>query len=136
MKGDFNGQCEVYACENNPATFYNFYTQKYYCGSCARRINDENHLVAKRKLGHKLCIPVTEHFDNNLSNKASVPVPEDVVDWRDADENGVVRIPDELDPLVNSVHLQLQIHLQDGSISNQAIVNIVWAAQKYFQKNG
>lgn len=38
-KGHKNGECNRTACENTPATWWNQYTQAFYCEPCARRIN-------------------------------------------------------------------------------------------------
>lgn len=38
-KGAKNGECNRTACENVPADWYNQYTQRWYCKSCADRIN-------------------------------------------------------------------------------------------------
>lgn len=53
-KGEFNGECNRTACNNNPANFFNHSTKKYYCGSCALKIN-EYHADAMRLYGHDLC---------------------------------------------------------------------------------
>lgn len=38
-KGHQGGECNRTACENFPATWFNLYTQAWYCQSCARKIN-------------------------------------------------------------------------------------------------
>lgn len=38
-KGEKGGMCNRTACENVPAEWYNQYTQRWYCKSCADRIN-------------------------------------------------------------------------------------------------
>jgi hypothetical protein len=38
-KGDFNGSCNVTACQRPVANFYNKSTKRYYCVDCAREIN-------------------------------------------------------------------------------------------------
>lgn len=55
MKGDHNELCNRTACSNRPATYYNHSTQKYYCISCAARINEYNATDALRLFGHDLC---------------------------------------------------------------------------------
>lgn len=59
-KGDFEGTCNITACSTGlPATWYNHSTRKYYCESCASRLNvDEfNRRDAQRMFGHDLCTP-------------------------------------------------------------------------------
>lgn len=39
-KGKKGGECKRWACDNGPAHWFNPNTHAYYCGACARRIND------------------------------------------------------------------------------------------------
>lgn len=39
-KGHRNGECNRTACINGPAEFYNSHTQRWYCYSCACKINN------------------------------------------------------------------------------------------------
>lgn len=60
QKGEFRGICNLTACQSGiPATWYNHSTRKYYCESCASRLNvDEfNRRDAQRMFGHDLCTP-------------------------------------------------------------------------------
>lgn len=42
-KGEAGGSCNVTACQRpNSAFYYNHSTQRHYCVSCARKINDAN----------------------------------------------------------------------------------------------
>lgn len=41
-KGDWTGECNRTVCKNKPATWVHKDTKKYYCGSCARKINKEH----------------------------------------------------------------------------------------------
>ena len=56
-KGDFNGSCNITACQKpNSATWFNHSTRKYYCKSCAMRLNSDpyNNSYAQKELGHNL----------------------------------------------------------------------------------
>lgn len=60
-KGEFNGKCNITSCQKpNSATWFNHSTRKYYCSSCAHRLNNDeyNKRDALRMFGHELC---TEH---------------------------------------------------------------------------
>lgn len=57
-KGEKNGKCNITRCETgDPATWYNHSTRKYYCKSCAMRLNHDpyNKRDAMRLFGHDLC---------------------------------------------------------------------------------
>lgn len=57
-KGDYNGSCNITACQRpNSATWYNHSTRKYYCPSCAIRLNTDpfNKRDSERIWGHTLC---------------------------------------------------------------------------------
>lgn len=56
-KGDYQGQCNVTRCESSePATWFNHSTRKYYCRSCAHRLNSDpfNKKYAEKRYGHDL----------------------------------------------------------------------------------
>ena len=36
---DYQKKCARVACDNKPAIYYNIMTKKYYCESCALKIN-------------------------------------------------------------------------------------------------
>lgn len=58
MKGDYNQECNITSCQKpNSATWYNHSTRKYYCESCAERLNNDefNKRDAMRLYGHDLC---------------------------------------------------------------------------------
>lgn len=55
-KGQIGGKCFRSACQSRPARWYNYSTRMYYCGDCARLINDQNHVDAMRTYGHDLCV--------------------------------------------------------------------------------
>lgn len=58
MKGEHNGICNKTDCTTgNKANFYNHSTRKYYCKSCAMKLNADpyNARDAQRLFGHELC---------------------------------------------------------------------------------
>jgi hypothetical protein len=55
-KGRFNGSCNVTACQQPGAAWYNSSTRAYYCASCAREIN----YWSKRDDDIIICTPVAE----------------------------------------------------------------------------
>lgn len=58
MKGNYNEECNITACQKPAsATWYNHSTRKYYCPSCARRLNSDpfNARDAQKMFGHTLC---------------------------------------------------------------------------------
>ena len=58
MKGEHNQECNVTSCQKpNSAVWFNHSTRKYYCPSCARKLNDDvfNARDAQKMFGHKLC---------------------------------------------------------------------------------
>lgn len=38
-KGERNGTCNISVCSNKPAIHFNRVMEKYYCTSCARKLN-------------------------------------------------------------------------------------------------
>ena len=56
-KGEYLGECNRTACQNTPATFFNYSTKMFYCRACAMLINQHNHADAHRLYGHDLCVP-------------------------------------------------------------------------------
>ena len=57
MKGNYGEDCNITSCQKpNSATWYNHSTQKYYCKSCAMRLNNDeyNKRDAMRMFGHNL----------------------------------------------------------------------------------
>ena len=61
-KGEFNGLCNRTACQEPPAIFYNFSTQLYYCGNCAKMINKVNP-ESYSIFGHELCIRMDKPYN-------------------------------------------------------------------------
>lgn len=57
MKGEYKGICNITRCDNENAEWYNHGTRKYYCKSCAIRLNNDefNKRDAQRLFGHDLC---------------------------------------------------------------------------------
>lgn len=43
LKGALNGNCNRTACQKPRAVYYNHSTQKHYCPTCAKMINEVNH---------------------------------------------------------------------------------------------
>lgn len=63
-KGEYLGSCNITACQKPAsATWYNHSTRKYYCKSCAMRLNNDPHNKkdSLRLFGHDLC---TERIQN------------------------------------------------------------------------
>jgi uncharacterized Zn ribbon protein len=61
-KGKLNGSCNITSCQKpNSATWYNHSTRKYYCESCANRLNNDefNKRDAMKMFGHDLCTKAT-----------------------------------------------------------------------------
>lgn len=59
-KGELHGECNRTACSNKNAKFFNHSTEKHYCGTCAKLINDANLGDSLRLYGHELCTIATE----------------------------------------------------------------------------
>jgi len=62
-KGFLNGTCNMSSCTTGEkATWYNHGNSKYYCSSCASRLNSDefNQRDAMRLFGHELCIDVED----------------------------------------------------------------------------
>ena len=58
MKGNYKEECNITACQKpNSAIWFNHSTRKYYCPSCAKRLNSDeyNKRDAIRIFGHDLC---------------------------------------------------------------------------------
>lgn len=54
-KGEYNSNCARTACTNGVATYFNHSTLKYYCKSCAMKLNFVNKNDAIEMFGHDLC---------------------------------------------------------------------------------
>ena len=54
-KGEFLGQCNRTVCSTQNAQFYNHSTRAYYCGACAKLINQANYNDSIILYGHVLC---------------------------------------------------------------------------------
>lgn len=58
MKGEYNQECNITSCQKpNSAVWFNHSTRKFYCESCAERLNNDyfNKIDAHRMFGHDLC---------------------------------------------------------------------------------
>jgi len=53
--------------------------------------------------------------------------------WSEADENGVIHVPDHLDPLINKVGFQLRFHTISGKNEVQTVCDIVAIVEKFFK---
>ena len=65
MKGNYNQECNRTACKNLRAVFYNKSTQKYYCASCAKLINDANRFDSMRLYGTPNLCELEENKQDN-----------------------------------------------------------------------
>jgi len=59
MKGAFDGHCNRTACQQPPARWWNKGTRKYYCQTCALRIN--------RVCAEIICVPCDESGEPDLT---------------------------------------------------------------------
>lgn len=59
---------------------------------------------------------------------------DEIANWTKPDDDGTIHIPDELDPLVNNVALQLRLHTIHGKNEIQTIANIVYFAEQFFRE--
>ena len=60
LKGELGGICNITSCTTGlKANFFNHSTRKYYCFTCAMRLNQDyfNKRDAMRLYGHDLCTP-------------------------------------------------------------------------------
>lgn len=55
-------------------------------------------------------------------------------DWTIADKDGIIHIPDELDPLFNKLGMQLRFHVYSDKNEIQTIADMVWIAEEFFKK--
>lgn len=60
------------------------------------------------------------------------PAPAQGVDWNKPDENGIIHVPDELDPLINKVATQIRFHTISGKSEEETVCDIVRNAEKFF----
>lgn len=62
MKGEYKQECNITMCQKpNSATWYNHANGKYYCKSCAMRLNnDEYNKKSVKEWGwnHELCTEI------------------------------------------------------------------------------
>jgi hypothetical protein len=49
--------------------------------------------------------------------------------------DGIIHVPDELDPLVNSIAVQFRFYQISGKSDNQTICDIAYMAQQFFKKH-
>lgn len=70
-KGLEGGSCNRTACQAPDAVWYNHSTQKWYCESCALKLNAVNHKDAQELYGFELCTCpdlYTEKVEGSLSH--------------------------------------------------------------------
>ncbi len=53
--------------------------------------------------------------------------------WSEADESGVINVPDYLDNLINKVGMQIRFHTISGKNEVQTVCDIVAIAEKFFK---
>lgn len=77
-KGKYLGSCNRSACLRPGATWWNHGSYAYYCGSCARELNEDvvNKRDAQQMFGHNLC--TNGEYDRNWDYRNNKPkaVPE------------------------------------------------------------
>ena len=56
-------------------------------------------------------------------------------EWNIPDENGIINVPDELDPLLNKIAMQIRFHTISGKNEAQTVCDILYAAEQFFNKN-
>ncbi len=131
-KGDFMGECNRTVCHDTPADYYNHSTQKYYCGPCANMINyPGGHADAMRLFGHDICTKVIYLPPAQTKDTSDTAAPT-IENWT-TPIDGIINVPDELDPLINSLGFQYRL----CTISNrfgeaEMICRMAYAAQKFF----
>lgn len=59
---------------------------------------------------------------------------EDKKHWSQADADGIIHVPDYLDPLINKVGFQLRFHTISGKNEVQTICDIVAICEKFFNE--
>lgn len=68
---------------------------------------------------------------NNYPTEAPSVNNED--DWSKPDAEGIIHVPDELDPLINKVAFQIRLwYISEVQTEPQAVCNIVYKAQQFF----
>ena len=55
--------------------------------------------------------------------------------WNQPSEEGVVNMPDELDPLFHKLGMQLRFHTISGKNEIHTLVDMVYIAHKFFTEN-
>lgn len=55
--------------------------------------------------------------------------------WCDPDKKGVIHVPDELDPLINSIAFQHKLHtISQHFCENEMYARMVYSSEKFFNK--
>lgn len=55
--------------------------------------------------------------------------------WNKPTPEGIIEVPDELDPLINKVGMQIGFLTISGKSTNQTICDIVYICQRFFREN-
>ncbi len=56
-------------------------------------------------------------------------------EWTKPDANGVINLPDELDPLFNKLGMQMRFYSISGKNELQTVVDMVAIAHKFFSEH-
>jgi hypothetical protein len=69
MKGDYKDTGNISRCDNTDAEWYNHSTKRYYCKSCAMRLNSDpfNYRDAQRLFGHNLLAFGNNEYQQNAN---------------------------------------------------------------------
>lgn len=58
----------------------------------------------------------------------------EITNWNEADEEGIINVPDELEEVFNKVGMQIRFHTISGKNEVQTIADIVAGCQNFFKK--
>lgn len=56
-------------------------------------------------------------------------------DWTKVHEDGCIHVPDELDPLINKIGMQIRFHTISDKSEGETICHIAAICQKFFKEN-
>lgn len=54
--------------------------------------------------------------------------------WAKPDKNGIIHVPDELDPLINKIGNQILLHTISGKGEVETVCAIAYIAQQFFKQ--
>lgn len=70
-----------------------------------------------------------------MSDETNKPETPDLKDWSKPNAEGIISVPDELDPLINSIAFQVKLSTISKLFGEaEMICRIGYVAQKFFQK--